>query len=449
MIATPAVAAGLAGSTHREVAILRAVIRAYRSAYSGLPREVWAICAALLVNRAGTMVLPFLVLFLTVERGLSVVVAGRLLALWGVGAAIGSFLGGGLSDRLGPVRTQHLTLLLSGAGFLAFVHAQGTLQLTVAVLLLSAISEAFRPSAMAAIAEFTKPGEQVRSFALMRLAANFGMSIGPAVGGLLAVYNYEWLFWADGVTCWFASGLLFLTVKEVARPSHAHDEHGAPIRARSPWTDGPFLGLLVLSAAVASVVFQVFSTMPVYFERVHGLRENHIGLLLGLNAMIIVIFEMLLLRWVERFRRMSSIAVGCLLTCLGLGLMPFAPTLLALSGTVVVWTVGEMLTLPLLSSVVAERASRGNYGRYMGAYTFAYAIAFIIAPGGGTWIYERFGPDPLWFGIGIFGPALAAYALLLAGPIRRDRVAGAAPAPVPVAASHQEPVTTPEEYREG
>ena len=97
--------------------MIGSVARVYRAAFAGLPRDVWLHSFVLLVNRSGSMVLPFIALYLTQEHGLTAAQAGRVLALYGIGAAFGSYLGGWLSDRVGAVRTQHLSLVVSGVGF--------------------------------------------------------------------------------------------------------------------------------------------------------------------------------------------------------------------------------------------------------------------------------------------------------------------------------------------
>ena len=103
---------------------LRAVIAAYSAAYAGLPREIWLLAGALLVNRAGTMVLPFLSLYLTRDLELTAADAGLVIGCFGLGSMAGSFIGGWLSDRVDPVRVQQVSLIASGFGFLTFTQLE-------------------------------------------------------------------------------------------------------------------------------------------------------------------------------------------------------------------------------------------------------------------------------------------------------------------------------------
>jgi len=377
-----------------------------------LPRDVWLLFFTLLVNRAGTMVLPFLTLFLTGRRGLSVVEAGRLLGLYGIGAVVGSYVGGWLSDRIGATTTMRIMLLASGAGYLVFLLLSTPLEIAVGLFLLSIVVEGFRPAMMTATAERTPTVMQIRAFALIRLAANLGMAIGPALGGILALYSYSWLFVVDSVTCLVAAALLFLALGKSRAIGDAASGSGSQ-GTRSPWTDPPFLALLLLAFCFATVLFQVFGTLPLYLRKVHGYREDVIGMLLGFNALLIVAFEMVLIHWAQRFARMRMIGIGALLLCLGMGMMPLDDSLPYLWLTIAVWTVGEMLAFPFINAVAAARPGAAQRGRYLGAYNMAFALAFIAAPIAGTWVYERFGPDAVWYAvIGLAAP-MAGGALLL------------------------------------
>jgi predicted MFS family arabinose efflux permease len=371
------------------------------------------------VNRAGTMVLPFITLYLTQDRGLSVAIAGRIMGVYGFGSIAGSYIGGWLSDRIGTERTQQLSLIGSGLGFFWLSALRGLMPITIAVFLVSTVSEAYRPAVMASFAQRAPADRQAQAFALLRLAANLGWGVGPAVGGFLALHSYRLLFLVDGATCWLAALLLGLALPAAQRTPAARATQSGRA-AISPWSDGPFLLLLVLVATLALAFFQVFSTMPVYFRTVYGLRESAIGMLMGLNALLIVAFEMVLIQWVGNRKRMPLIGLGAVLVCGGLALMPFGTSLAFAALTIVVWTVGEMIALPLLNAVVGKRAAPGSSGRYMGLYTMAYSVAFMLSPVVGALIYERFGPERLWYCIGALAVPLLFGALALHGPLSRE-----------------------------
>jgi predicted MFS family arabinose efflux permease len=338
--------------------------------------------------------------------------------VYGLGAIAGSWLGGWLSDRIGATRTQQGSLIAGGFAFLWLSVLDGVYGITAAVLVLSILVEAFRPAVMADVSQRAPEEIRVRAFALLRLAANLGMGIGPAVGGYLALRSYRWLFVADAITCWLACLLLILMLDPVRgeRPGKR-----SATKDTSPWSDGPFLLLMSLVVVMAAALFQVWITLPVYFRDGYGFREDTIGLLLALNPIIIVLFEMLLIRWAERLPRLQLVGPGCFLMCAGMALMPLGRSFGFAAFTIAIWTVGEMLALPLTSAVVADRATPESRGRYMGLYSMAFSIAFVFAPAGGTIIYDTLGPTWLWYGIGLVGFVLWGWALALIRPLRKPR----------------------------
>jgi len=399
--------------------IARRVASAYRAAFSGLAPEVWLLALGAFVNRAGTMVLPFLGLYLTGRLGMSTLEAGRVLALYGIGSVLGSSLGGWLSDRLGAVRVQLLSLATTGVAFLVLGHARGHWQVSLAVLVAATVSDTFRPAMMVAIAHYSPGDTRTRSFALLRLAANAGMAIGPAAGGMLAMHHYTWLFIGDAATCWAAGTLLALTLGVPRSPIRRDDPVAAGATGdRSPFSDGPFLAFLVLIFLLACAFFQIWSTLPLDLRTTFHLPEPLIGGLLAVNALLIVCFEMLLLRAIEHRDHLRLVGVGAALVGLGLGLLALGGGLLTALASSLVWTLGEMLTMPMSNAVVATRAPLKRTGAYMGAYTVAFSLAFVVAPVAGTAIYSRWGGHVLWPGIAVLGLLLGVGFSVLSGPLR-------------------------------
>jgi MFS family permease len=176
---------------------------------------------------------------------------------------------------------------------------------------------------------------------------------------------------------------------------------------------------LLLVMLLAMVFFQVWTTLPLHLRAFYDTGERSIGLLLSVNAALIVLFEMLLIRAVEHFDSLRTIGVGSFLVCAGLALVPLGPPYAVAVAAMVVLTVGEMLALPVSNTVVAERAGRARTGRAMGLYTLAFSAAFVVGPVAGTAVYESFGAPALWYGIGCIGVVLWLAFSALAPAFRR------------------------------
>ena len=386
---------------------IKKLFAVYADAYRDLPREVWWLSLALLVNRAGTMVLPFLSLYLTHELGLPTPEAGKLVAVYGAGAITGSAVGGWLSDRIDPVRVQRWSLVLTGTLMLSLIGVREPRLLGALFFLVGMVGDAFRPAMMVAVTRSSKPEQRTRSFALMRLAANAGMAIGPGAGGWLASVNYDFLFVVDALTCVGAAAVLLVALPTL--PIAADGTVEDPVRpSLAPARDFPFLLFLVVMFAVAVSFFQVFTVLPLHLHDSYGLKESSIGSILALNAIIIVIFEMILLRRLERFEPLHVAAVGGLMLGAGLAMLPLGPPLAFAILATMVWTLGEMLLLPISTVIVASRAGPSNTGGYMGFYLVTFGAAFVVAPWLGTHVYELHGPGVLWAATGVIGVFVAA-----------------------------------------
>jgi MFS family permease len=393
--------------------VIRAIAGAYRGAFSGLNRQVWLLAFASLINRCGTMVLPFLALFLIEKRGFTAAEAGQALALYGLGAVAGSYLGGWLSDRIEARWIMITSLVGTALGFFVLGRVEPRTAVLVTMFALSVVAEMFRPSNAAAVAAAADPGRATQSFSLLRLAINVGMTLGPAVGGFLALRNYNLLFWIDGATCLMAAGVLFLYFRPARAVISAHESTeaaGAGVSAtagRSPWSDPILLALLVLMGSLAVVMFQLMSTYPLTLRQLYGFAEDRIGLIFAINTLFIVLFEMVIVHSVRNLNQLRLGGIGSLLFCIGFGLLPFgagsAFPFGYVAATVAVWSLGEMLSMPMAAGLIAGRADEKSRGRYMGLYMLAYAVAFVVAPLIGTWIFERFGPRVIWYICGFAG----------------------------------------------
>ena len=385
--------------------MFRKIAGLYKDAYRGLPRHAWVLFSVLLVNAAGMMVIFFLSLYLTRQLDYTVAQAGRAISLFGVGHLIGAYLGGWLSDRIGSTTIQKLSLFFCAIFYVWLGHIYSLWGINTLILVLATFSGMMYPANATSMARLCPPDILTKGFALNRLANNIGATIGPAVGGFLALRNYRLLFWVDGLTCLAAFFFFFLLWKN---PERDLQRAQARQRAsgRSPWRDPQFLLLLLLVVAWGAMFFQLFATFPLYMREIYGLAENRIGQLVMINTLLIILFEMLIMHWIGKRSLIRFIAASFFLTGLGLALMPLGRGFLYAALPVVVWTLGEMLSMPLLGSLIARRAGSGSQGRYMGLFSFAFSLSMIVGPIIGTGVYSRSGPSALWFGCGIVGLVL-------------------------------------------
>ncbi|HYC40148.1 MAG TPA: MFS transporter [Chitinophagaceae bacterium] len=377
-------------------------LRSYRNAYSGLSRSTWLLSLVMLINRSGTMVVPFLTLYLTSpEMGFTVGQAGIVFGMFGAGAFSGAYFGGKLTDRVGFYPVQLITLV--GGGILFIVLGQMKTYPTICVFtfLLSFVNEAFRPANSTAIAFYSKPENRTRSYSLNRLAINLGWAVGSALGGVLAHINYELLFWVDGITNISAAGLMWFTLKPPRQQATSRRD-STQVFTKSAFRDGNYLVFIVLTILFASCFFQLFTNLPVYFRQDLHFSEPFIGMLMAVNGLIIAALEMIMIYNLEGKRRATFyISIGVLLVGLSfyvLNIPGIGPWLAAVM--IIVVTFGEMMAMPFMNTYWINRTHAANRGEYAALYTMAWSAAQTLGPAGAAQVVQHFDFHILWWLVG-------------------------------------------------
>jgi predicted MFS family arabinose efflux permease len=390
----------------------------------GLPRAVWVLWTAILVNRAGTMVLPFLVLYLTRRLGLSPSRAALALAVYGLGAVMTAPLAGRLADRSGPRRIVVGSLFASAALLLFFPLARTFGQVLAMTLAWSVAGEALRPASLAWLTNLVPPDRRRAGFALSRLAVNLGMSIGPAVAGFVVQLSFSAIFILDAATSLAAGGLLLLATRSDRRPlparaAAARMEPAAAIESsaaapavshdRRAWRDGHFLYFLAAILPVMVVFFQLQGTLPLFLVRDLGVAESMYGLMFTINTMLIIFLEVPLNGAISEWSYRRTLGLGALLVGTGFGALALARGPVGAAATVVIWTFGEMILLPGSAAFVADVAPESRRGEYLGIYSMSFSGAFAVAPWLGARVMEGFGARAVWicaFACGLLSVAL-------------------------------------------
>jgi MFS family permease len=375
----------------------------------GLPRGLWILFSTTLVNRAGTMVLPFLALYLTEERGFTTVQAGRLVALYGVGSIVAAPVAGWLCDRVPPRRVMEGSLLLSGLAVLLLPGARGVVAIAGAVGLWSVLAEFFRPASLSILHDLAPPDRGRIAVALQRLAINLGMSVGPAVGGFLALRSFRAVFVVDGLTSIAAFLVMVLAAgSSMQIAAHARTTEANGAAAASPWSDRRFLFFLLAILPAGCVFFQLQSTLALFLVHDVHLPASVYGLLFTVNTLLIVAIEVPLIAWISRHPIHWSTTAGAILMACGFGSLGLARGLASVVASTVVWTFGEMLLLPALVAQAGQLAPPARRGAYMGVYGLALNLTVVLGPWLGTSLLDYAGPAVLWGSCLLAGLASAA-----------------------------------------
>jgi predicted MFS family arabinose efflux permease len=384
--------------------MLKSIFSAYKTSFYGLSRETWILSFVILLNRCGFMAVPFMGLYITQHLNRPESDAGIVISLFGLGSILGASLGGKLTDVVGFRPVQILAATFSGLFFIIFAFVDSFTWLCVLVVVISIFSEAFRPANYTAVATYAVEGTETRSYSLNRLATNIGFAVGASSGGLIASFNYKLLFVVDGAIGMLAALaiLLFLPkAKKIAKEQNMVTS----AEVIKPWQDPVYIKFLVICTLYITCFFLMFRVAPVFFKEEWKVDEALIGLILGVNGLIIALFEMVLISKIENKRSPKFyIILGLIISCVSFLclMLPHSYAIATAIFCVVMFTVGEMLTLPFFNVFIVKRSNVHNRGLYAAGYTISWSIAHVIGPTAGFYIAQHFGYNTLWISIAIF-----------------------------------------------
>ena len=380
------------------------LFNSYINTFKGLSREAWMLSIVMLINRSGSMVLPFLGVYMTDHLKFSLENTGIVLSFYGIGSVLGSWLGGFLTDKFGEYYIQSWSLFLSAPIFIIMPFFSSVEMMALLIFLQSAISDTFRPANSVAITKYARPENLTKAFSLNRMAINLGFSIGPALGGILSGISYNFLFIVNGIGA-VTAGIIYVIFFRRRNKIFREKKKLEPTKTiekkvtKSPYKDYPFLLYSFLCAVFAVCFFQFFNTIPLFYKDVAKLDQSTIGFILGYSGFIIVLLEMPLVSLAERVLKIPQIlSIGIIMSGVSYLLLLFGSNIPLLLLSMSILSIAEIWVLPFMSTVTALRAERGNKGAYMGLNGIAFSFSFIFTPFLGTYVVSHFGFDSLWIG---------------------------------------------------
>ena len=399
--------------------MFKKAIQKYLNNFTGFSREIWILAIITFINRAGTMVLPFLSKYLKEDLGFSYSQVGWIMVSFGFGSMLGSWLGGKLSDKIGFYKVMVFSLFTSGLMFFGLQKITSFEGLMVAIFLIMVVADMFRPAMFVSLAAYVKPENRTRALTLVRLAINLGFAAGPALGGLIIMnIGYEGLFWIDGASCIIAILIFWYLVKEKQKSSYLNKDQPGEILTASVFRDGPFWIFLTACLITGILFFQLFTTLPLYHKEQFDLTEFQSGLLLTLNGIVIFLLEMPIVNYIEKnkLNKVKIITIGTFAMAMSILLLLFNIWAGILIIMIIFMTIGEMFAFPFSNSFALSRAPKGHEGRYMAIFTMSYSLAHILSAKTGMTIIDNYGYQANWLfmgTLGIIGALLCYWVMIL------------------------------------
>lgn len=404
--------------------MLKTAFQRYIDNFKGFSREVWILTIITFINRAGTMVLPFLSKYLKEDLFFSYSEVGWIMVCFGLGSMLGSWLGGKLSDKIGFYKIMVFSLFTSGLLFFVIQFITSFWGLCIAMFSIMTIADMFRPAMFVSLGAYAKPENRTRALTLVRLAVNLGFAAGPALGGLIIMgIGYQGLFWADGASC-IISILIFAMLVKEKKKTDLHDKKQlGEIGVTSVFKDQIFWIFLFVCFVTSMIFFQIFTTLPLYHHEKFGLTELQTGLLMTLNGLLIFFLEMPIVTIIERkqINKLRIILWGSIMMAISFFVLLINVWAGILIVSIIFITFGEMFIFPFSNSFALSRAPKGHEGRYMALFTMSFSLAHIASSKTGMEIIDRFGYQANWLFMGFLGVLSIACCIWLKDLVRKEQ----------------------------
>lgn len=397
----------------------------FASLTTDIPRMYWFLWLGTLINRFGSFVVPFLTLYLTSQRAVSISLAALIVSLYGIGSFAAQLIGGELADRLGrrPVMLMSLFITPIFMLILGFVHPVWLI--AASTLILGFFSELYRPATGAIVADIVPSSARTRAYGYLYWAVNLGFAFAPILAGLMANYNYLLLFIGDALTTLIYGLLVFARVPET-RPQTTQQAVHVPLseRMRQVRQEPILLLFTVLTFFIAIVYMQGYVTLPLDM-RSHGLSPADYGMATSVNAILVVLLSIQVSNAAGKWPRFGAIAASALLLGIGFGYTGLAFNLPTFILSVAIWTLGEIAFNAVAPALIADLSPVELRGLYQGIFGSAWGLAFFVGPVLGGYVFENFGAGVLWSACFVIG-CMVAVSFLALGRTARKRLAESA-----------------------
>lgn len=382
--------------------------------FGGLPRSFWTVFAGQLVNRIGSVAVPFLVLYLG-NRGYSVTQVGTVLGALGLGGLASQPLGGVLTDRFGARAALVTGLTASAASMLLLSAADDLPALLCAAVFVGVVGDVYRPAAAVLVATVVPASSRARAYSLIYWAVNLGVGLAGLIAGILARYGLGLLFPIQA-----AAAATFAILVALFVPGRSAQRRTAP--AGRSWgvvlRDRLLLALMILNVVNGLVNAQVMVGLPLAIKD-SGLSPAVYGAVFVLSGVLIGVLQPPVAGWLERFDRIVVLAVSWGVFGLGMAATGLADSAAGYLVTVPIWILGEIGAASFAGSIIADLATEHSQGRCQAAFGWSFAVGNLIGPPAGAYLYSSVGPWSLWWCCALCGVLGTGGGLALVRPFRR------------------------------
>jgi MFS family permease len=376
--------------------------------YGDYPRTFWTLMGVSFIDHlGGALLFPFFALYITSRFNVGMTEVGILFALFSISSFVGSALGGALTDRLGRRGMLIFSLLSTSISSVLMGLVDSLEVFYLLALLVGIFTDVGGPARQAMMVDLLPEEKRVSGFGIFRVVFNISAAIGPAIGGFMATRSYLVLFLTDALLSFITAILVYRYIPETKpeqRVDTPKESMGETFRGYFTVLRDRFFIFYIFASILAGLVYMNFNTtLGVFLRDYRGIPESGYGLLITINATMVVIMQFSISRVIDKYKPMVMMALGTLLSSIGFTLFGFVHTYSLAIVAMVILTIGEMIWAPVSNAIVAMFAPEDKRGRYMAAFGFSWGIPFAVGPLMAGWVLDSGNGDWLWYACGVLG----------------------------------------------
>jgi len=377
-----------------------------RTTFKEYPRTFWVLVGSSFIDRiGGTMIHPFFALYITQKFNVGMTEAGVLLGIFSISGLVGSMIGGAMTDRFGRKGIVLFGLVFSALSSISMglVNELPVFYLLAVVVgLLSSVAD---PAHHAMVADLLPEHQRAEGFGVMRVAGNLAWIIGPTIGGLVASRSYLAVFVLDAITSIITAAIVLRVIPETKPEPGEKQERESLLHTftgyRKVLQDRPYIAYIVISMIMLVVYIQMYNTLSVYLRDVHGVPPQGYGLLLSIDAGVVVLLQFWVTRRVSKRPPLLMLALGSLFYMIGFSMYAWVNTYALFLAAILVITIGEMIVVPVGQAVAAQFAPEDMRGRYLAFFGLAWTLPSAVGPAAAGYVLDNYRPELVWVLAGI------------------------------------------------
>jgi MFS family permease len=386
------------------------VLNNFKTQFQSFPKPFRLLIFTTFIDRlGGGIIFPFLSLYVAQKFGVGMTEVGLIFGVWSASSLVGSMIGGALADKFGRKTVIIFGLLSSATSGILMGLVTNISSFYILALVAGVFSEVGHPASQAMVADLLSVNKRAEGFGILRVVANLAMTLGPVIGGALAGYSYMLLFIIDALASTITA-LIFLFVIPETKPENTEDQNSQSVlKTIAGYSvvlkDKVFLAFIFASMIILFVYTQMYSTLSVFLNQVHGVSAQEFGWIMSMNAAMVVLFQFWVTRRVKDQQPLLMMILASALYGIGFVLFGFVQTTAFFYIGMALITIGEMVHMPVAQALAAFFAPEDMRGRYMAAYGLGWAIPNIFAPLLAGLVMDNYDPYWVWYLAGILAIA--------------------------------------------